>query len=92
MRFSPALSSASENLKVIERFSRLDADTLRYEFTVEDPTTWTEPWSGDYPWPATDAKVFEYACHEGNYAMGNIMRGARLLEQDMENTGAGGGG
>ena len=88
----PALSSASENLKVIERFSRLDADTLRYEFTVEDPTTWTEPWSGDYPWPATDAKVFEYACHEGNYAMGNIMRGARLLEQDMENTGAGGGG
>ncbi len=78
----PALGQASGNLKVTEWFSRTDDKTLHYRFRVEDPTVWTEPWEGDYPWPATDSKVFEYACHEGNYALGNIMRGARLLEQE----------
>ncbi len=75
-----SFSRASSDLHVVERFSRIDKDTLLYEFTVDDPSTWTEPWSGEYPWPATDNRVYEYACHEGNYAMGNIMRGARLLE------------
>ena len=86
----PALRGASRNLKVIERFSRLNADTLLYAFTVEDPTIWSTPWSGEYPWPQTNSKVYEYACHEGNYALGNIMRGARILEQDAgleSNTG-----
>ena len=87
----PALYGASENLKVTERFSRTDENTLHYSFTVEDPTIWTEPWSGDYPWPATDGKLFEYACHEGNYSFGNIMRGARILEADVEGGNAGGG-
>ena len=86
----PALYNASSNLKVTERFSRQDKDTLHYSFTVEDPTVWQEPWSGDYPWPATDDKLFEYACHEGNYALGNIMRGARILEQDIEGAASGG--
>ncbi|HVS64064.1 MAG TPA: hypothetical protein VMT85_11250 [Thermoanaerobaculia bacterium] len=71
----------SGELRVIERFSRIDADTLRYEFTVHDPVVWTAPWSGEYPWPATEDGVYEYACHEGNYAMGNILRGARLAER-----------
>ena len=62
--------------------SRIDADTLLYRFTVEDPRTWAKPWSGEYPWPATAERVFEYACHEGNYALGNIMRGARMLEAE----------
>ena len=78
----PGLSSASRDLHVTERFTRLDADTLHYEFTVDDPSTWTRPWKGDYVWPQTTDKVYEYACHEGNYAMGNIMRGARLLEAE----------
>ncbi|MEZ5557938.1 MAG: hypothetical protein R3E86_05250 [Pseudomonadales bacterium] len=78
----PALTGASRNLHVVERFERLDGDTLLYKFTVDDPTVWTRPWSGEYPWPATDARVFEYACHEGNYALGNILRGARLLEAE----------
>lgn len=73
---------SSENLHVVERFRRMDDSTLLYSFTVEDPSVWTQPFSGEYTWPATDDKVFEYACHEGNYALGNIMRGARLLERE----------
>lgn len=73
---------SSENLHVIERFTKQDDGSLLYQFTVEDPTTWVEPWSGEYTWSPTGDKVFEYACHEGNYALGNIMRGARLLEQE----------
>ena len=77
------LFMASEELHVEERFTRIDADTLRYSFTVSDPN-WVEPWSGEYPWPAAepDAKMYEYACHEGNYALGGILRGARLLERE----------
>ena len=85
----PALSLADENLKVTERFTLTEENGLVYAFTVDNSTVWTEPWSGDYPWPRTEDKVFEYACHEGNYALGNIMRGARMLEADIE--GAGGG-
>ena len=88
----PGLSSASRDLHVTERFTRLDADTLHYEFTVEDPSTWSQPWKGDYVWPQTSNKVYEYACHEGNYAMGNIMRGARLLEAEALAAAAGTGG
>jgi hypothetical protein len=79
---NPGLFFASRDLHVVERFTRLDADTLMYEFTVTDPSTWSAPWSGSYTWPATDERVYEYACHEGNYALGNIMRGARLLEAE----------
>jgi hypothetical protein len=71
---------STQNLHIVERFTRVDAKTLLYRFTVEDPDTWASPWTGEYPWPATDELLYEYACHEGNYAMGNIMRGARLKE------------
>jgi hypothetical protein len=80
---------STENLHVIERFTRVDAKTLLYRFTVEDPETWDKPWTGEYAWPATDARIFEYACHEANYALGDILRGARLRE--AEATKAGGG-
>ena len=72
----------SENTHVVERFSRLDDGNVLYRFTVEDDTVWTAPWTGEYVWRASDQKVYEYACHEGNYSLGNIMRGARLLEQE----------
>ena len=85
----PALRPASEKLHVVERFTRLETDLL-YSFTVEDPTIWTEPWSGEYLWPGSDDRLFEYACHEGNYALGNIMRGARLLEADLLEQAGGG--
>jgi hypothetical protein len=73
---------STENLHVVERFSRIDAKTLRYQFTIEDPDTWVRPWSGEMVWPATDDLMYEYACHEANYAMGNILRGARLREKN----------
>jgi hypothetical protein len=71
---------SSPDLKVTERFTRVDAKNLKYRFTIEDPATWTRPWTGEYTWPATSERIFEYACHEGNYAMENILKGARLRE------------
>ena len=71
---------STENLHIVERFTRVDPKTVLYRFTVEDPDTWTGAWTGEYPWQATDELLYEYACHEGNYAMGNILRGARLKE------------
>ena len=73
----------SNQLHVIERFTKLSNGDLHYGFTVEDSTVWTSSWSGEYTWRATNEKVYEYACHEGNYSMGGILRGARLLEKDM---------
>ena len=78
----PGLGGATRNLHVIERFSRVDESTLLYDFTVNDPTVWTQPWQGQYSWPETEERLYEYACHEGNYALGNILRGARILETD----------
>ena len=75
---------SSTNLRVVERFTRVDAKTLRYQFTIEDLTTWTRPWTAEYTWPATSDMIYEYACHEGNYALGNILRGARLKEKEAD--------
>jgi len=85
----PALFGATRNLHVVERFSRIDAKTLRYQFTVEDPSVWSAPWSGEIVWPATDQRIYEYACHEGNYSFTGIMKGARILEMDARNEGKG---
>jgi hypothetical protein len=73
---------STENLHVIERFTRVDAKTLLYRFTVEDPETWEHSWTGEYTWPLTDARIYEYACHEANYALGDILRGARVREAE----------
>jgi hypothetical protein len=88
-REQSGLMFASKDLHVVERFTRVDEKTLLYRFTVEDPSTWTQPWSGEYPWPASDERVYEYACHEGNYALGGILRGARVLEKEAESAKAG---
>ncbi len=79
-----ALRHGSRDLHVVERFTRVDENTLRYEFMVDDPRIWTGRWGGEYVWPATDKRVYEYACHEGNYAMMGIMRGARVMEKETE--------
>jgi hypothetical protein len=71
---------ATENLHVMERLSRVDDKTLLYHFTVEDPDTWDRPWAGEYTWPATDQRMYEYACHEANYALSDVLRGARQQE------------
>ena len=69
-----------ENLRLIERFTRVDDDTVDYAFTVVDPTVWEAPWTVSLPMTAIDGPLFEYACHEGNYAMTNILAGARAEE------------
>jgi hypothetical protein len=77
---------STENLHVVERLKRLNAKTLLYRFTIEDAATWDHPWSGEMAWPATPQPIYEYACHEGNYALGDVMRGAR--HQDAEEAAA----
>lgn len=73
---------SSDRLHVIERFTRTDKNTLLYRFTVEDPETWDKSWTGEYPWRATNELLYEYACHEGNYALGGMLRGARQKEME----------
>jgi hypothetical protein len=76
-----AWRNASENMRVTERITRLDEDTLEYAFTVVDPDTWAEPWGGTYPLTELDGLLYEYACTEGNYGMANILSGARVAER-----------
>src|SRR5262245_33319806 len=73
---------SSDQLHVVERITRLDANTLRYRFTVEDPETWDRPWTGEYPWNRSDERLYEYACHEGNYSLTNMLKGERLKEAE----------
>ena len=77
---------ASENLRLVERFSRLDADTLDYQFTVEDPSTWTRPWTAAVPMPRVGNIMYEYACHEGNYGLVGQLSGARAEEKAAAET------
>ena len=72
--------SGGGHSRLVERFTRIDADTLDYRFTVTDPTVDTSPWTASIPMRKTEDALFEYACHEGNYAMGNILAGARAEE------------
>lgn len=79
-----AWRNATENMHVTERFTRVDGDTVEYAFTVSDPDTWAEPWSGAYPLTQMDALLFEYACTEGNYGMANILSGQRAAEAEAQ--------
>ena len=81
--FSPKsqFRGTAENLHLIERFTRIDADTIAFEFTVDDPTTYTKSWTAMIPLKASPDAIFEYACHEGNISMEGVLRGARALEQ-----------
>jgi len=74
---------SGENLRVTERFTRADRDTLLYQFTVDDPQTFTRPWSGEIPMKKTEGPLFEYACHEGNYSMAYILNAARVEERTV---------
>ena len=71
----------TKNLKVFERFTRVDQETILYEFTIDDPTTYTEPWGGEIPMKALHGQLYEYACHEGNYSLAGILSGARYQER-----------
>jgi hypothetical protein len=85
--FSPTVASAvgtGSTLTLTERFSRVNENTLLYEFTVDDPVTFTRPFTAIVPMQKSDQPVFEYACHEGNYGLMSILRGARTLEAAAE--------
>jgi len=77
-----AYNGAWENLKVTERFTRVAGDRLHYAFTLDDPTVWDKPWGGEYEMAALGGRLHEYACHEGNYGMTNILAGARQAEKE----------
>jgi hypothetical protein len=72
---------ADENMHLTERLTRTDADTILYRFTVDDPTAFTKPWSGEIPMRKSDEGIFDYECHEGNYSIVNILSGARAAEK-----------
>lgn len=72
----------SPDAKVTERFTRVSDDQLLYQFTVDDPKMYTRPWRGELPMNAVEDRIYEYACHEGNYALPGILAGARVEEKD----------
>lgn len=82
--FSPEsqFRGAAENRVFIERYTRVAPDVLEYEFTIDDPTTWEQPWTAIINYTADDGEIYEYACHEGNYALMGILSGARAAERD----------
>jgi hypothetical protein len=74
--------NASERAKITERLTLVGPNTINYEFTVDDPGTFVRPFSGEVPFNRLDALVYEYSCHEGNYAMSNVLSGARVQERE----------
>ncbi|HIE93035.1 MAG TPA: hypothetical protein EYQ83_09280 [Acidobacteria bacterium] len=79
-------NGSSENLTLTERYTRTGPDTLEYQFMVDDPTVWTRPWTGMYTFVRDESQyeLVEYACHEGNYGMTNILSGSRARERETE--------
>ena len=75
---------SDRNLHLVERFTRIDPETILYRFTVDDATAFTKPWTGEAPMTKTPGPIYEYACHEGNYGMANILSGARADEKALE--------
>ena len=76
-----AFQGSSENMRLVERFTRVDEETLMYRFTVDDPSTWTRPWTAELPWKKAIGPMFEHACHEGNRGLYNTLVGARAEEK-----------
>jgi hypothetical protein len=74
---------STSNMHLVEKFTRVDADTLRYEFTVDDPATWTRSWTASIPMMRSNELIYEYACHEGNYALTGVLQGARYQERQQ---------
>ena len=82
-----AYRGSSDKLHLVERFTRAADDTMIYQFTVEDPTTWAKPWTAEIPWTKTQGPVYEWACHEGNTMIATILHGARVEEEAAQKKG-----
>ena len=76
------LLSTGQHLSLVERFTRTGSEALLYEYTVTDPTIWTRPWTAQYPMKKNPDLIYEFACHEGNYGMTNMLAGSRAQERD----------
>ena len=87
--FMFAFTGTTDALRVVERFKRTGPNRIDYSFTVEDPGTWTRPWSGIAPWETTEGPIFEYACNEGNYGLPNTLSGMRAEERKAAASGTG---
>ncbi|HSH74583.1 MAG TPA: hypothetical protein VLA09_02675, partial [Longimicrobiales bacterium] len=74
----------SEDLRVVERFSLFDEETLLYRFEIDDPTAFTRPWKGELTMTRASGNIYEYACHEGNYSIEGMLRGARASEREAD--------
>lgn len=77
---SQAYHGSWKDLTVVERFTRVGPQKLHYEYSIIDPTMWAQPWGGEYEFSPTAGAIYEYACHEGNYALRHILAGARAEE------------
>ena len=77
---NPMVAGASRNARLVERFTRVSPEIIEYEYTVDDPTVWTAQWTAVQTLRKNPDPLFEYACHEGNYAAPNMLAGARLAE------------
>jgi hypothetical protein len=86
-RETSSLQGSTAQTKVIERFTRVDARTLDYQYTVTDPTSYSRPWTASMPLRAIDENLYEYACHEGNYGMLDVLRGARFRDKQKDEAG-----
>ena len=84
-----AFRGSGDKLHVVERFTPVDKDTILYRFTVEDPSTWDQPWTAELAMSRVDGPIYEFACHEGNYGLRNTLRGARVAEQEAAKQAAG---
>jgi hypothetical protein len=78
-----SLQGSTADTRLVERFTRINGDTIRYEFTVSDSNSYTQPWSAMLPMVRIPGPLFEYGCHEGNYALPNILAGARAQEKEQ---------
>jgi hypothetical protein len=88
-----AYNGSWKTLKVTERFTRVAKDRVLYQYTIDDPATWAKPWGGEYEFGPLNGVIYEYACHEGNYALPGMLAGARRQEHEAgSKTGAAGGG
>ncbi|MFI4964053.1 MAG: hypothetical protein ACHP9T_01680 [Caulobacterales bacterium] len=87
-----AFMGAWKNLKVTERFTRVSPTRINYRFQIDDPDIWDKPWGGEYDFAPMHGIIYEYACHEGNYALPSILAGARRMEKDGAASSAGHGG
>jgi hypothetical protein len=81
---SPATNfqGSTDSLHLVERFTRTGPNTIRYEYTVTDPRTWTKPWSVEVPLPRVDPPIYEFACHEHNYGLMNLVKGTQIRDAE----------